>query len=169
EFCVVGGTGGVKSTGGERAHHQVVENFGDRLRSKHDAKFSRRGPSTVGEGKGAADGVAAQHAGGAAHRSGAIAERTGSTLGVERFDYRRDGGVEMRALVGPDFSESEIRIEDRDSIANHGYVATDDQTGVLDSRRAKAIVGGPLRECSQSAVQHVPRGSSARAVPHSRQ
>ena len=37
----------------------------------------------------------------------------------------------MRALVGSDFSE--IRIEDRDSIANHGYVAANDEAGVFNS------------------------------------
>ena len=152
----------MKCTGRQRTHHHVVENFGDRLRSEHDAKFSRAGPRAVGESKRAAHGVAAQHAGVTTHRGRGIAERGGGALGVERFDYRRDGRVEVRALVDANFSE--IRVEDRDSIANHRHITADDQARVFSAR-----ITGPLRECSERAVEHVPRGGRDRTVPNSRQ
>ena len=162
EFRVIRGTGGVKRAGRERSHHHVVENLGDRLRSQHDAIFSRRGPRAVRERERAADRVAAENARVAAHRGRGIADRAGSALGVKRFDDRGDGRVEVRAFVGADLGE--IRVEDRDSIANHRHVAADDQAGVFCSGIRSA-----LRECGERAVEHVPRGGGDRAVTHSRQ
>ena len=98
----------------------------------------------------------------AAHRGHGIADRAGSALGVKRFDYRGDGRVEVRTLVGADLGE--IRVEDRDSIANHRHVAADDQAGVFCSGIRSA-----LRECRERAVDHVPRGGGDRTVTHSRQ
>jgi hypothetical protein len=95
----------VERTGRQRAHDHVIQNLGHRLRAKHNAELSRLGTHAVSERKCAADSLAAQHTSVATHCSRGIAKRGRSTFGVERFDYRGDRSVEVRALVGADFGE----------------------------------------------------------------